>query len=148
MGLSDVIPVAISADDEVSNNAYDQEKDKTEICDTDVKESGEEVNVELSANIKTSSESVDDFSMYKVNQTPHFIGEKSAMEISDLVENESRDMAVQEKPETNSRMTFESACNLSESEVVDAGMDKVMNLQETETTTYFVSDLGDVMRAT
>ncbi|CAL5413947.1 unnamed protein product [Camellia sinensis] len=125
------------------NNAYDQEKDKTEICDTDVKESWEEVNVELSANIKTSSESVDDFSVYKVNQTTNFIGEKSAMEISDLVENGSRDMAVQEKPETNSRMTFESACNLSESEVVDAGMDKVMNLQETETTTYFVSDLGD-----
>ncbi|CAL5413946.1 unnamed protein product [Camellia sinensis] len=152
MGLSDVIPVAISADDAVShktdlsvgNNAYDQEKDKTEICDTDGKESGEEVNVELSANIKTSSESVDDFSVYKVNQTTNFIGEKSAMENSDLVENESRDMAVQEKPETNSRMTFESACNLSESEVVDDGMDKVMNLQETETTTYFVSDSGDV----
>ncbi|CAL5347801.1 unnamed protein product [Camellia sinensis] len=152
MGLSDVIPVAISADDEVShktdlsvgNNAYDQEKNKTEICDTDVKESGEEVNVELSANIKTSSESVDDFSVYKVNQSTNFIREKSAMEISDLVENESRDMAVQEKPETNSRMTFESACNLSESEVVDAGMDIVKNLQETETTTYFVSDLGAV----
>ncbi|CAL5347807.1 unnamed protein product [Camellia sinensis] len=67
MGLSNVIPVAISADDEVNG-----------------KESGEEVNVELSANIKTSSESVDDFSVYKVNQTTNFIGEKSAMEISDL----------------------------------------------------------------
>ncbi|KAI8005044.1 hypothetical protein LOK49_LG08G02192 [Camellia lanceoleosa] len=152
MGLSDVIPVAISADDAVShktdlsvgNNAYDQEKDKTEICDTDGKESEEEVNVELSANIKTSSESVVDFSVYKVNQTTNFIGEKSAMEVSDLVENESRDMAVQEKPKTNLRMTFESACNLSESEVVDGGTDKVMNLQETETTTYFVSDSGDV----
>ncbi|CAL5347808.1 unnamed protein product [Camellia sinensis] len=52
-------------------------------------------------------------------------------------------MAVQEKPETNSRMTFESACNLFESEVDDR-MDKVMNLRETETTTYFVSDSGDV----
>ncbi|KAI8002883.1 hypothetical protein LOK49_LG08G02186 [Camellia lanceoleosa] len=48
------------------------------------------------------------------------------------------------KPKTNLRMTFESACNLSESEVVDGGTDKVMNLQETETTTYFVSDSGDV----
>ncbi|GFY96609.1 pentatricopeptide repeat (PPR) superfamily protein [Actinidia rufa] len=160
IGLSDVISVNISADDEVihetnlcgGKNEYNIDKDKNEKCDTDGKQSKELVKGELSTNIETTSVSVDDLSVSKADQTMDDLGtgnsgdhKKTGIEVSDLVGNGNKDVAVQDRPEMNSKMNIESASTPSDTKIVVGEMDKCTNnLQEAENTTYFVHDSSEV----
>ncbi|XP_057480753.1 uncharacterized protein LOC130767746 isoform X1 [Actinidia eriantha] len=159
IGLSDVISVSISADDEVSHetnlsggkNEYNIDK-KNEKCDTDGKESRELVKDELSTNIETTCVCVDDLCVSEADKTMDDLGDgnngdhkKAGIEFSNLVGNGSRDVAVQDKPEMNSKMTIESASTPSDNNIVVGEMDKITkNLQEAESTTYFVHDSSEV----
>ncbi|XP_057486669.1 uncharacterized protein LOC130772800 isoform X2 [Actinidia eriantha] len=160
MGLSDVISVNISADEEVSHetnlcggkNEYNIDKDKNEKCDADGKQSRELVMEELSTNMETTSVSVDDLSVSEADQTMDDLGtgnsgdhKKTGIEVSDLVGNGSKEVAVQDKPEMNSKMTIESASTPSDTKIVVGEMDKCTNnLQEAENITYFVHDSSEV----
>ncbi|PSS23934.1 GPI-anchored adhesin-like protein precursor [Actinidia chinensis var. chinensis] len=160
IGLSDVISVNISAADEVihetnlcgGKNEYNIDKDKNEKCDTDGKQSRELVKEELSTNVETTSVSVDDLSVSKADQTMDDLGtgnsgdhKKTGIEVSDLVGNGNKDVAVQDRPEMNSKMNIESASTPSDTKIVVGEMDKCTNnLQEAESTTYFVHDSSEV----
>ncbi|CAL5394955.1 unnamed protein product [Camellia sinensis] len=139
-GLSAVIPMPISMDDKVGHstnlkggvNADDHEMDKLEKCDTDGKASRE-------------VDEKDDFSVTKADQSTNLLGagtsgehENAGIKISDLAGNESRGVAVEEKPEMSSEPTLESACRLSEPHT--AASDRI----DTATTTYFVSNSCEV----
>ncbi|KAL6970905.1 hypothetical protein U1Q18_030584 [Sarracenia purpurea var. burkii] len=110
-------------------------------CDTDGQGSRELVKEELPTIIKTAGVFVDNIFVSKTDQAVNLLGagnnggnEKTGIEFSDPVGNESKDVAVQEKPEMNSKMTIEMVCGLSESKnIFDNAMSTDMkNLQEAE----------------
>ncbi|GFY81744.1 pentatricopeptide repeat (PPR) superfamily protein [Actinidia rufa] len=115
-------------------NESNIDKNKNEKCDTDGKESRELVKEELSTNIETTSVCVDDLCVSEADKT-----------MNDLGDGNSEMMAVQDKLEMNSKMTIESASTPSDNNIVVGEMDKITkNLQEAESTTYFVHDSSEV----
>ncbi|KAA8527881.1 hypothetical protein F0562_035250 [Nyssa sinensis] len=165
--LSYVIPTATSMVDEVNHttdlsggdNADDHELDKIGKFDKDKNDSREgAVEERLSANRETPPESADNLCVPKVDEITNLLGPDDTsdhkmvgIEFSEGTGNESTEAAEEEKYAINSKTTLESACHLSESQVVaDEGMDKVVrNLQESEST-YFdgVSDSSKVVIGT
>ncbi|GFY81736.1 pentatricopeptide repeat (PPR) superfamily protein [Actinidia rufa] len=93
---------------------------------------------------------------YHTDQLEDIQPEPSAMGLSDVISvsisaddelgMEAEMMAVQDKLEMNSKMTIESASTPSDNNIVVGEMDKITmkNLQEAESTTYFVHDSSEV----
>ncbi|KAA8548342.1 hypothetical protein F0562_000026 [Nyssa sinensis] len=149
--LSDVIPIVTSVDDNIDHstnlsggdNVDNHELDNIEKCDRAGNDSSEgTAEDKISENEKMPSESADSLSVLEVDQITNILEhgdtgdrEIAGIDFSDIAGNESSEAAGEKKCAVETKATLESACYVTESQVVvDDGIDKVVtNLQDNDT---------------